>query len=206
MNAHRKVLNPDQNMSILKLMKNSIKHSMRLLIINESEMSKGLDEQIRKGLCICFPDDMNVFSSTRAWHGSAPAWSVVVEESDRIIAHCGIVDRIIKVDIECIHIAGIQNVFVVPDYRRQGLCEMVMNKAMEEAQVRDYHGGLLFCIPQLEKIYTRCGWKTIPREKIFRIDAQGQRIQIPEKNIAMFYPLMRTHLPEGIISLEGNDW
>ena len=193
-------------MFILKPMKNSTKHSMILRIVNESDINKALDEQIRKGLCRCFPADFEVFSNTRAWHGSAPAWSVILEEDDRVIAYCGIVDRVIKVGDEVIHIAGIQNVFVLPDYRGNGLCDMVMNKAMEEAQSRGYECGLLFCVPRLEKVYTRCGWKLLPKEKIFRIDERGQRVQLPEKNIAMFHPLSRTVFPDGIISLEGNDW
>jgi predicted N-acetyltransferase YhbS len=180
--------------------------SMELNIVDESDVDVFLDQKIRNGLCVCFPEDVSVFSQTRAWHCSAPAWSVIMKEREKIIAHCGVVDRTIKAGEVPIRIAGIQNVFVLPDHRGKGLCDKVMNKAMEEAERRQYECGLLFCVPELEKVYARCGWKLLPRENVYRIDENGEVKALPEKNIAMFHPLKRTIFPPGDISLEGNDW
>jgi len=176
-------------------------------IVLEAEIDAALDQAIRDGLCRCFPDDCEVFSRTRAWHGSGPAWSVVVEGDDgRVIAHVGIVDRTITAGGQPVRVAGIQNVFVVPEGRGKGLCDLVMNAAMVEAGRRGFDVGLLYCVPNLEKVYARCGWRLLPRERIIRVDENGKEIALPEKNIAMFHPLKLAVFPTGEIHLRGNDW
>ena len=179
---------------------------MHTRVVDEIEVEAILDQRIREGLCLCFPRDAPVFSRTRAWHGSAPAWSVILEQDDRIVAHCGIVDRTIKVGNESLDIAGVQNVYVLPSFRGKGICDRVMNSAMEEASRRGYECGLLFCVPKLEKVYIRCGWRLLPNENVHRMDENGEILLLPVKNIAMFHPLKRRDFPAGAISLEGNDW
>jgi len=179
---------------------------MQTRVVDEKDVDAILDQRIREGLCISFPRDASVFSRNRAWHGSAPAWNVILEQDDRIIAHCGIVDRTIKVGNEFLHIAGVQNVYVMPTFRGKGFCDGVMNSAMGDAGRRGYDCGLLFCVPELEKVYARCGWRLLPNENVYRMDENGEILPLPGKNIAMFFPLKRKGFPAGDISLEGNDW
>lgn len=180
---------------------------MEIQVINETDIGQRLDEEIRQGLCECFPPDKEIFSKTRSWHGSFPAWCVLVLENDQILAHVGIVDRVIEVNHDHrLRIAGIQNVYVLPAGRGKGLCDKLMIKSMEEAESRGFDCGLLFCIPDIQKVYSRCGWQLLPREKVIRVDESGQDVELPTKNIAMFYPLKVTEFPPGRIHLQGNDW
>ena len=180
---------------------------MGISVIEETEISFELDVEIKAGLCRCFPPDGAIFSKTRSWHGSGPAWSVIIEEDGKVPAHVGIVDRTILVSGDTrIRVAGIQNVFVLPEGRSKGFCDQIMNKAMSEADKRNFDCGLLFCVPEIEKIYSRCGWQLLPKERVIRVDENGNEVQLPEKNIAMFYPLIITEFPSGDIHLQGNDW
>jgi hypothetical protein len=77
---------------------------------------------------------------------------------------------------------------------------------MDEARRRDYDCGFLFCVPELEKVYARCGWLLLPPEPIIRIDETGAETPIPGKNIAMWHPLRADTFPPGVIHLQGNDW
>ncbi len=54
--------------------------------VDEQDMEPALDAAIRQILCICFPREAAVFSQTRAWHGSAPAFSVVLLDGARVVA------------------------------------------------------------------------------------------------------------------------
>lgn len=175
-------------------------------VIDESAMPPAIDAAIRASLCVCFPDDRDIFSQSRAWHGSAASYSIVMEENGEVIAHVGIVDRTITAGETKVRVAGIQNVLVLPTQRGRGLCDTVMNAAMEEARKRDFDAGLLYCVPELEKVYARCGWTLLPKEEIVRIDETGQGQALPAKNIAMYYPLRVTDFPAGRIHLNGNDW
>lgn len=179
---------------------------MTLRVIPESEMEPATDRSIRDGLCACFPPDVAVFSKTRAWHGSAPLFSVVVEDDGAVVAHAGVVDRVVKVGEELLRVAGIQNVFVLPAGRGRGLCDRVMEAAMEEAARRGFDAGLLFCVPDLEKVYRRVGWRLLATREAVRVDDDGREIPLPAKNIAMWLPLGRGDFPEGRIHLQGNDW
>ncbi len=179
---------------------------MKTTVIDETEMSPELDQSIRDGLCVCFSPDVEVFSKTRTWHGSAPAWSVVMEMDGKVVAHVGIVDRKIRVGDRFLRVAGIQNVFVLPEERGKGLCDAVMDTAMVEAAKRRFDAGLLFCVPELEKVYARVGWKLMPKEDVVRIDDNGAEQKLPAKNIAMFFPLKVKKFPPGTIHLRGNDW
>jgi predicted acetyltransferase len=130
----------------------------------------------------------------------------VIFDDDRVAAHVGIVDRGISAGGEQIRVAGIQNVFVLKNYRGQQLCDKIMDAAMKEAARRDFDAGLLYCIPELEKVYARCGWKSLPKENVIRVDENGDELALPDKNIAMFYPLKVKEFPGGTVHLQGNDW
>jgi len=179
---------------------------MEICIVNENEISGELDCAIKKALCICFPDDAEFFSGSRAWHGTAPAWSVIMKDNSTVAAHVGIVDRTVKTGKHLLRVAGIQNVFIQPEYRGRGLCEKLMNAAMDEALRRGFDAGLLYCVPRLEKVYAKCGWTLLPGKEIIRINEKGEHVPLPAKNITMYFPLKIKDFPDGDINLQGNDW
>jgi GNAT superfamily N-acetyltransferase len=174
--------------------------------VDERDVTVELDRAIRAGLCECFPPDFAVFSRTRAWHGSHPAWSVVVEHETQVIAHAGIVERVILAGRQAVRVAGVQNMFVLPRYRGQGLFPQVMAEFVREALRRRLDLGLLFCTPQIAVPYARLGWQFVHARRITRIDEQGEPQPLPANNVAMRYPLGRAELPAGDVHLQGNDW
>jgi len=179
---------------------------MTIRIVNEPEVDAGLDAAIRAGLCICFPPDREVYAQTRAWHSSHPSWTVVIEQGDELIAHTGVVERTIRVGDQSLRVAGVQNVFVMPDHRGEGLCRQVMMATMTEAHRRRLDFGLLFCTLELSTIYWNLDWRRLDRRTILRIDSDGREVPIPAKNLGMFYPLVRDDFPAGEVHLQGNDW
>ncbi|MGA2031232.1 MAG: GNAT family N-acetyltransferase [Thermoguttaceae bacterium] len=178
---------------------------MDLSIVAEADMTPSVDERIRAGLCACFPADAAVFSATRAWHGSGPEFSVLLQEADRLIAHAGIVRRAIDVGGRPLLAAGVQNVFVLPAYRGKNLADLVLHSAMAEARRRGCDCGLLFCVPALEPVYGRCRWRALGERQVVRVE-DGRLLPLPGQNIAMFYPLLLAAFPDGPIHLQGNDW
>jgi GNAT superfamily N-acetyltransferase len=169
-------------------------------------MDPATDGRIRDGLCACFPPDRPVFSRTRAWHGSAPSYSVLLEDGGRLVAHAGIVDRTVRVADASYRVAGVQNVFVLPPYRGRALSARVLTVAMEEAERRGMDCGLLFCVPALQGVYQRAGWRALGPRRVVRVDDDGCEKDIPAKNVAMLYPLRIRSFGPGRIHLMGNDW
>lgn len=175
------------------------------LTINEEEMTPALDRAILANLRRAFAGEPDTVFETRSWHGSRPAFSAYLDRDGAVVAHAGVVDRTIKVGGISLRIAGVQNVFVVPEARGGGNCQKVMNLAMIEAMKRGFDLGLLFCIPKLEKTYASCGWINLGEREAIRVE-EGRELPLPGKNIAMYHPLKLTQFPDGIIHLCGNDW
>ena len=175
-------------------------------ILKEDQIDEGLDKSIKNGLCACFPPDKEMFSKSRFWHGTAPAWSALIEEDSEVLAHVGIVDREIRVGNEQASVAGVQNLFVLPEHRTRGFFLQIMKASMKEAGRLGHDFGLLFCVPELEKLYALCRWKLLPGRKASRVDETGQEVGLPSKNVTMYYALARSEFPAGDIHLQGNDW
>jgi predicted N-acetyltransferase YhbS len=173
-----------------------------LWIVDESEIDPDFDAAIRQGLRRSFPADAETFAKTRAWHGSAPDWSVVLWRGPDVIAHAGIVERAVRVGAQSVRVAGVQNVFVLPEHRGQGVFRRVMQVAIREAQRR----GLLFCPATLAAAYARLGWRLVEGREVTRVDADGRECPLPGQNVALWHPLAQHALPAGAIHLQGNDW
>jgi predicted N-acetyltransferase YhbS len=174
-------------------------------VVDEGEMSPELDAAIRRALCLGFPADAAVFARTRKWHGSSPAYSVVIRNGEEVLAHVGVVDRRVRFGGREVRAAGIQNVLVLPQHRGQHLSDLVMQVAQEEAARRGFDCGLLFCVPTLASLYARMGWLALASD-VVRVDDDGALAPIPGKNIGMFLPLRLRHAPPGLLHLGGNDW
>jgi len=168
-------------------------------------MTPELDAAIRQLLCICFPGDDSVFQYTRAWHDSAPEYSIVYMEGERALGHVGVVVREISCDGRPVQIAGVQNVAVHPERRRTGLSRHAMRAAMEEAARRGIPYGLLFCVPALEHFYRFLGWEKVD-VRVTMLDAVGDDVPADDKNIAMTKDLTGTPLRPAEIHLMGRDW
>ena len=175
---------------------------MQITVVDEQQMSPELDLRVRQGLGVAFAVET---WQTRSWHGSFPVYSVVAVEGEDLVAHVGVVDRTVSAAGELVRVAGIQNVFVAPAYRGKGMSDGVMQAAMEEAGRRRFGGGLLFCLPKIQQVYARVGWQSLGERAVLRMD-EGRELPIPDKNIAMYYPLQVPAFPDGTIRLNGNDW
>jgi predicted N-acetyltransferase YhbS len=176
-----------------------------LQVVSEPEVSEELDLAIRQLLCRCFPADADAFSRNRAWHDSAPSYSVVYCENDDVLGHIGIVVRVVRCGDVQVTVAGVQNMCVAPERRHTGLSQQLMTAALSEARLRGLSFGLLFCVPELETFYQRQGWSRT-NEPATMLDETGQAAPIPGKNIAMFIELASQPFPPGPIDLQGRDW
>jgi GNAT superfamily N-acetyltransferase len=182
-------------------------HEINFEVFAEDEVTETLDLLIREELMECFPKDREYFSQFRIWH-TRPEWTVVGFAPDgTVAAHCAMVERTISVGDrpEYVNTAGVQGFSVRPAWRKKGISDQMMEIAIAEAKRCGLDAGLLFCLPVLEKLYSRMGWHFIDTQVMVR-DEQGRPAPLPEKNIVMIIPLNSREFPEGKIDLMGPDW
>ncbi|OGV74304.1 MAG: hypothetical protein A3K19_17845 [Lentisphaerae bacterium RIFOXYB12_FULL_65_16] len=177
----------------------------RLEVIDEVRMPPDVDAKVRQLLCACFPPDVPIFSITRHWHGSAPAFSVVIHADDVVVGNVAIVIRTIRAGTATVTVAGIQNMAIRREFRGAGLGAPMLEAAMREAVRREVQFGLLFCVPGLERYYAQFGWTRRDVDTRMDYDRQ-QNIPIPGKNICMVNTLGDEPFPEGDLHLQGPDW
>lgn len=175
-------------------------------VIDEPQMPPALDAKIRAALALCFPRDADHFSRQRDWHGSAPAISVIaINSQDEVVGHIGIHERVVSVGDLPVHVAGVQNVCVVPARRKTGLFDELMQATLRTAIERGFDAGLLFCRAPLEPVYARHGWIKLAGRAVWRI-VDGRTVPLPSHAAAMFHPMKVRDLPSGDLRLTGNDW
>ena len=139
-------------------------------VVREQDMSAEMDQRIRDALCVSFVKDAAYFSQKRGWKGSFPHWSVVGLDAGGFPAvHAGIIERDILVDGSELRILGVQNVYVLPEFRGKGLVAPLMQLVVDEGRRRAIATGLLFCKPVVEKVYIRLGWKRLEVQKSLRL-------------------------------------
>ncbi len=179
---------------------------MRIEIVHELRMPAETDRQIRAVLVACFPKDAAIFAESRGWHGSQPVFSAVALHGERVIGHVGVVDRVVTMGGAKIRIFGVQNVAVLPDFRGKGYVDHMLAAVAGEAERQAFDMGLLFCGPLLEKVYRRCGWRTLSPRAVEIAWRSGQRDQLDPAILAMIYPLRMQEVANGPINLNGPDW
>ncbi len=179
--------------------------SFDLMLVDESDMTSSLDQAIRALLCRAFEADVSKFSARRAWNGVAPEFTVAYRPEYDALGHIGIVFRDIRSGDRVVKIAGIQSLAVDAQMRGTGLSHRLESVAMEEAARRGGRFGLLFCVPELERFYAGLGWKTTHANVVME-DADGKKVPLTAKNIAMTKDLVGEAFPSGDIDLQGRDW
>ena len=180
---------------------------LTLRVVQEADISRDLDAAIRACLVECFPDDKGAFTEQRWWH-TRPAWTVIAEAPDAVVAgHLAMVERRVLVgpNGKPVDVAGVQSFAARAAWRATGLARRIMDMAVDEATRRGLDCGLLFCMPRLERLYTRMGWRKIDAAATMR-DEQGRTRPIPGKNITMVRLLNVETFPQGDVDLGGADW
>jgi len=175
-------------------------------IITEPAITPADDRAIRALLCECFlGEEYASFRESRYWHDSAPAFTALFREGDRVSGHVGVVIRGIRCDGQPTTVAGVQNVAVTPHLRRTGISHELMQKAMAEAARRGIRFGMLFCFPGLERLYGSLGWCRV-EASVTMIDDSGEATPIDPRNITMVKGLASEQFAAKEIDLAGPDW
>ncbi|UCE46657.1 MAG: GNAT family N-acetyltransferase [Phycisphaerales bacterium] len=183
------------------------RRKVQFSVILEQDISPDLDKEIRDLLAKCFPADREYYGRQSWWH-CVPAYRVIGRDSQgAIVAHAGVVDRTVSVGDERskMRVAGVQGFCVSKAHRGTDLSRRMMYIAMEKAIKRRFDAGLLFCIPELEAVYTGMGWRKLNSD-VYMLDEEKGKTPIPAKNITMYYPPGKSSFPPGDVDLAGTDW
>ena len=136
-----------------------------------------------------------------------PLFTAIATDKTHVVACAVVIDRTIRIGARPVRVAGVGNVCALPAYRGGGIVDRVLLAAMEEAAGRGFEWGLLFCRPEIMKVYERTGWQSCMDRRFVRIDhATGQPVEISADHGKMFLRIGYRPLPPGDIDLQGDKW
>ena len=87
---------------------------------------------------------------------------LVGQWGNRAVAYLRIAVRAGTIAGRPLRLAGVGTVVVDPDFRGGGLGTRLMVHASKIIRERETTIGVLYCEPELERFYARCGWKVFP--------------------------------------------
>lgn len=177
----------------------------QLRVFTECEINESLDASIRAGLVICFPHREVEFGQCRALGLNVPCYTAVMAEGDNAVGQVAVMDRTIRVGDETVRVAGVANVFVLPEYRGNGHVDKMLEVAMEEAKNRGFEFGFLFTHAPLDRIYARNGWVDVTDRECILVE-DGLEMSMGPERLRMYYKLGETDFPAGNIHLQAYRW
>lgn len=180
---------------------------MQIRLIDESQIIPATDTALRGLLAECFPHSSRLFSASRQWRGNVPLFTVVATDKTHVVACAVVIDRTIRIGARPVRVAGVGNVCALPAYRGGGIVDRVLLSAVEEGAGRGFEWGLLFCRPEIMKVYERTGWQSCMDRRFVRIDSTtGESVEISADHGKMFLRIGYRPLPAGDIDLQGDKW
>jgi len=178
--------------------------SIVIRTVPEQDVTPELDKAIRNMLVECFPKDAEHFCRQRWWH-SPHQWTTVAFDGSAPVGGICVVERGVSVGGELHQTAGIGNVCTLPGWRKQGIVDRMMVHTLDEAASRGMMLSILFCKPELEKVYSRMGFATV-RGIVSIRDANGKTVPKDPKDLTMGQRLDGGSFPTGDIDILGRDW
>lgn len=185
-----------------------ISNGFHFVVYNEEDITQELDVKIRENLCATFPHSAWYFKDYRGWNGAFPDWSLIgLDASDNPIAHCGIIERDIRIEDQSYVIFGVQNVYVLESHRGKGLAKELMKRVEAEGVRRELDFGLLFARPRVAKLYLDLGWVEV-KDAVLIVQSKGGKECQREfvHDILFFKGLREEQIPPGTVYFNGPDW
>jgi GNAT superfamily N-acetyltransferase len=165
----------------------------------DARVDPALDTELRDLFVTCFPKDEPLFSKHRHYREPPAHRWMIRDASGRLMAHACIHDKTLGSPAGDLHIGGVAEVCVHPDYRGQGLVRLLMPRIQKWLTDRHFDFSILF---GRTEVYASSGYKNVDNPLRQLDPATGQWIVQPVAN-AMILPLGLRPWPPGEIDLRG---
>ncbi len=142
-------------------------------------------------------------ADTYSW--TRPSWSALIKSDQRVVAHAGIIYRVIQVGQLRVPVAGIAGVMTLPDWRRRGYARALLANATAFAALQLWAPfALVICPKEESAFYQHLGWQ-IAEAPIF-CEQPGGQVWL-EREVAVYLACQGdVEWPSGSIDLGGTPW
>lgn len=142
-------------------------------------------------------------ADTYSW--TPPSWSVLIKSGQRVVAHAGIIYRIIQVDHLRVPVAGIGGVMTLPDWRRRGYARAMLANATAFAGLQLWAPfAVVICPKEDAGFYEHLGWQ-VAEAPIWCEQHSGQ-VRLEDELALYLACQVDVEWPSGSIDLGGTPW
>jgi GNAT superfamily N-acetyltransferase len=135
-----------------------------------------------------------------------PTWSSFVKSDQRVVAHAGIIYRVIQIGDLRVPVGGIGGVMTLPGWRQRGYARATLAKATAFVGMQLWAPFAVIICPKEETgFYEHIGWRVA--EAPIWCEQPGGRVKL-DQEVALFAPCQggAAEWPDGPIDLGGLPW
>jgi GNAT superfamily N-acetyltransferase len=167
--------------------------------IDDADVSPSLDAELRTLFVTCFPRNQDLFSQHRHYRQPPAHRWIVRDPAGRLIAHACIHDKTLGSAAGDLHIGGVAEVCVHPDFRGHGLVRLLMPRIQTWLTERRFDFSVLF---GKTEVYASSGYQNVDNPLRSLDPLTGQWAVKPGEG-TMILPLSTRPWPAGEIDLRG---
>jgi aminoglycoside 2'-N-acetyltransferase I len=132
-----------------------------------------------------------------------PEWYVLALNGQELIGRLAIIDRIVLVEGQQIHVGGVSGVVTKKEWRKRGVGGALMVEAVNVIEDKLHTPfGLLLCREEVSGFYKGMGWKV--NDFSTRFEQPSGKMTFPR--LTMTYSCKGTVWPKSPIDLNGLPW
>ncbi len=129
---------------------------------------------------------------------------VIARLSGEMIGRSAVVTRDVRVGEHNLTIMGVAGVIVKDEFQRKGLGKELMKASMDFVEKSPVPFCVLMCNLELEKLYSRYGFKTIPGQNAVFSQPDGKTYEYkPKDGVTMVFEKPGSVWPQGLLDLNG---
>jgi len=177
-------------------------------LVHENDLGGSDRLHIRDLLTAAFPNHAALWRERDFWGGPLEHRLLLRDLSGRLVGHLGFARRLIEVDGQCVKIAGIGAVAILPDFQGQGWGRRLLSRlGTHLAAEADVEFGFLQCRDIVVPFYEKLGFRRIT-QRVRSFDPQRSCWQTDDA-AALILPVTAgiDRWPrDGIVDLMGMPW
>ena len=152
------------------------------------------------------PDRLRPFAlPADSYSWTAPTWSALIKADRRVVAHAGIMYRVMQIGDLRVPVGGIAGVMTLPDWRQRGYARAALAKATAFVGIQLWAPfAVVLCPKEDTAFYEHLGWRAA--DAAIWCEQPRGRVRL-EGEVAVFLPCQgHAEWPGGPIDLGGAPW
>ncbi len=166
---------------------------------HDCTLSPAEDQALRALFKLCFKRELAYLDRQRFFRELPPHRWMIFDESDAIIAHIAVYDKVLGTPNGLLPVAGVAEVCTHPDHRGQGMARAILAEIHTWASEQGFGWIMLF---GSHAIYGGSGYQCIDNP-IRALDYQSGEWETETLEYALVCPLGDEAWPSGTIDLRG---